>query len=197
VTLDCSSVSITDTGCLERICFRLVSSIWIDEKTGKTAPCRVMAVKAYSCTQAKFWCVDFTIISLADRCDLQLPVRRGAVKSVNHAMNLQDLFRQFFNHPSTLEDLGITEERSKQIMSATIDDWRDSLQNPFALACVLSSQINAADARRKEQEQKQLLHARRPSSGRLSKKPEREAPPLAILNRSWRRAGRWIQSLMR
>jgi hypothetical protein len=68
-------------------------------------------------------------------------------------MNLQDLFRQLFNHPSTLEDLGITEERSKQIMSATIDAWRDSLQNPFALACVLSSQINAADARRKEQEQ--------------------------------------------
>jgi hypothetical protein len=53
------------------------------------------------------------------------------VKSVNHAMNLQDLFRQLLNHPSTLEDLGITEERSKQIMSVTID----------------------ADARRKEQEQ--------------------------------------------
>jgi hypothetical protein len=131
----------------------LPDGIWIDEKTGKTAPCRVMAVKAYSRTQAKFWYVDFTIISHADRCDLQLPVRRGTVKSVNHAMNLQDLFRQLFNHPSTLEDLGITEERSKQIMSATIDAWRDSLQNPFALACVLSSQINAADAQRKEQEQ--------------------------------------------
>jgi hypothetical protein len=113
-----------------------------------------MAVKAYSRTQAKFWYVDFTIVSHAHRCDLQLPVRRGAVKSVNHAMNLQDLFRQLFNHPSTLEDLGITEERSKQIMSATIDAWRDSLENPFALACVLSSQINAADARRKEQDQK-------------------------------------------
>ncbi len=62
-----------------------------------------------------------TIISHADRYDLQLPVRRGTVKSVNHAMNLQDLFRQPFNHPRTLEDLGITEERSKQIMSATID----------------------------------------------------------------------------
>jgi hypothetical protein len=132
----------------------LPDGIWIDEKTGKTAPCRVMAVKAFSRTQAKFWYVDFTIISHADLCDLQLPVRRGAVKSVNHAMNLQDLFRQLFNHPSTLEDLGITEERSKQIMSATIDAWRDSLQNPFALACVLSSQINAADARRKEQVQK-------------------------------------------
>jgi hypothetical protein len=131
----------------------LPDGIWIDEKTGKTAPCRVMAVKAYSSTQAKFWYVDFTIISHADCCDLQLPVRRGTVKSVNHAMNLQDLFRQIFNHPSTLEDLGITEDRSKQIMSATIDAWRDSLQNPFALACVLSSQINAADAQRKEQEQ--------------------------------------------
>jgi hypothetical protein len=132
----------------------LPDGIWIDEETGKTAPCRVMAVKAYSRTKAKFWYVDFTIISHADRCDLQLPVRRGAVKSVNHAMNLQDLFRQMFNHPSTLEDLGITGQRSKQIMSATIDSGRDSLQNPFALACVLSSQINAADARRKEQEQK-------------------------------------------
>jgi hypothetical protein len=39
-------------------------------------------------------------------------------------------------------------------MSATIDAWRDSLQNRFTLECVLSSQINAADARRKEQEQK-------------------------------------------
>ena len=39
-------------------------------------------------------------------------------------------------------------------MSATIDAWRESLQNPFALACVLSAQINAADARRKEQEQR-------------------------------------------
>ncbi len=131
----------------------LPEGIWIDEKTGKTAACRVMAVRAYSRTQAKFWYVDFAIISHADRCDLQLPVRRGTVKSVNHAMNLQDLFRQLFNHPSTLEDLGITEERSKQIMSATIDAWRESLQNPFALACVLSAQINAADARRKEQEQ--------------------------------------------
>ena len=73
----------------------LPDGIWIDEKTGKTAACRVMAVKAYSRTQAKFWYVfDFTIISHADRCDLQLPVRRGTVKSVNHAMNLQDLFRQ-------------------------------------------------------------------------------------------------------
>ncbi len=72
---------------------------------------------------------------------------------MNHAINLQDLFRQLFNHSRTLEDLGITEERSKQIMSATIDAWRESLQNPFALARVLSAQINAADARRKEQEQ--------------------------------------------
>ncbi len=103
----------------------LPDGIWIDEKTGKTAACRVMAVKAYSRTQAKFWYVDFTIISHADRCDLQLPVRRGTVKSVNHAMNLQDLFRQLFNHPRTLEDLGITEERSKQIMSATIDAWKN------------------------------------------------------------------------
>ena len=62
----------------------------------------------------------------ADRCDLQLPVRRGTLKSVNHAINLQDLFRQLFNHSRTLEDLGITEERSKQIMSATIDAWRES-----------------------------------------------------------------------
>ena len=92
----------------------LPDGIWIDEKTGKTAPCRVMAVKAYSHTQAKLWYVDFTIISHADHCDLQLPVRRGTVKSVNHAMNLQDLFRQLFNHPSTLEDLGITEERSNR-----------------------------------------------------------------------------------
>ena len=49
------------------------------------------AVLRISTTQAKFWYVDFTIISHADRCDLQLPVRRGSVKSVNHAMNLQDL----------------------------------------------------------------------------------------------------------
>jgi hypothetical protein len=61
---------------------------------------------------------------------------------------------QLFNHPRTLEDLGRTQERSKQIMSATIDAWRDSLPSPFALVCVLSSQINAADARRKEKEQK-------------------------------------------
>ena len=50
-------------------------------------------------------------------------------------MNLQDLFRQLFNHPRTLKDLGITEERCKQIMSATIDAWREPLQNPFAFAC--------------------------------------------------------------
>ena len=40
----------------------LPDGIWIDEKTGKTAACRVMAVKAYSRTQAKFRYVDFTII---------------------------------------------------------------------------------------------------------------------------------------
>ncbi len=48
----------------------LPDGIWIDEKTGKTAPCHVMAVKAYSRTQAKFFYVDFTIISHANRCDL-------------------------------------------------------------------------------------------------------------------------------
>ena len=49
----------------------LPDGIWIDEKTGKTVTCRVMAVKAYSHTQAKFWDVDFTIISNAEResCD--------------------------------------------------------------------------------------------------------------------------------
>ena len=54
----------------------LPDGIWIDEKTGKTAACCVMAVKAYSRTQANFWYVDFTIISQADGCDLQSPVRR-------------------------------------------------------------------------------------------------------------------------
>jgi len=57
-----------------KIVMDLPDGFWIDEKKGKTAPCRVMAVKAYSRTQAKFWYVDFTIISQADRCDLQLPV---------------------------------------------------------------------------------------------------------------------------
>ena len=37
----------------------LPDGVRIDEKTGKTAACRVMAVKAYSRTQAKFWYVDF------------------------------------------------------------------------------------------------------------------------------------------
>ena len=119
-----------------KVVMDLPDGIWTDEKTGKTAPCRVIAWKAYSRTQAKILYVNFAIISLADRCDLQLPVRRGAAKSVNHAMNLQNLFRQLFNHPRTLEDLGIKEERSKQIVSATVDVGRDSLQNPFALACV-------------------------------------------------------------
>ena len=39
----------------------------------------------------------------------------------------------------------------------------------------------------KNRSKQQLLHARRPSSERLSKKPEREALLLAILNRSWTR----------
>ena len=130
----------------------LPDGIWIDEKTGKTAPCRVMATKAYSRTQAKFWYVDFTILSHNNRSDLQLPVRRGTAKSVDHAMNLQDLFRQLFNHPKTLEDLGITQERNEKIMSATIEAWNASLQNTFAWVCVMSSQINAAEARRKEHE---------------------------------------------
>ena len=114
-----------------RFVMDLPDGIWIDEKTRKTAACRVMAVKAYSRTQAEFWYVDFTIISHADRCYLQLSVRRGTVKSMNHAMNLQDLFRQLFNHPRTLEDLGITEERSKQIMSTTIDAWKEQRWEPL------------------------------------------------------------------
>jgi len=59
---------------LHKFIMDLPDGIWIDEKTGKTAACRVMAVKAYSRTQAKFWYVEFTIISHADRCDLQLYV---------------------------------------------------------------------------------------------------------------------------
>jgi hypothetical protein len=90
---------------------------------------------------------------------------------MNHAMNLQDLFRQLFDHPRTLEDLGITEERRKQIMSATIDAWRDSLQNPLAFECVLSSQINTADAQHKEQEQE----AAATSSAAIERKALEEA----------------------
>ncbi len=45
----------------------LSDGIWIDETTEKTALCRVMAVKAYSRTQVKFWYVDFTIISQRQR----------------------------------------------------------------------------------------------------------------------------------
>jgi hypothetical protein len=119
------------------------------------------------------------------------------VKCVNHAMNLQDLFRQLFNHPRTLEDLGITEERTKQIMNATIDALRDSLQNPFTLACVLSSQINAADASRKDQKQKETDTHSAAIQRKALEEARARAPPLAILNRSWRRAGRLIQSLMR
>ena len=173
----------------------LPDGIWTDEKTWKTALCSVMALKAYSRTQAKY--VDFAIVSHTDRCDLQVPVRRGAAKRVNHKMNLQDLFRQFFNPPRILEDLGMTEERRKQIMSATIDAWRDSLQNPFALACVLASQIMLLMHGAKNRNKRQLLHARLPSSGKLSKKPRREALLLVISNRSSKLASHWIQSLTR
>ena len=149
----------------------LPDGIWTDEKTGKTSSCRVIATRAYSRTKAKFWYVDFTILSHDNRLDLQLPVRRGTTKSVNHAMNLQDLFRQLFNHPRTLEDLGITKERNERIMSATIDTFRDGLQNTFALACVLSSQLKAADEQRKEQEQR----AEATRSGILERKAIEEA----------------------
>ena len=72
-------------------------------------------------------------------------LRRGTVKSVNHAMNLQDLFRQLFNHPRTLEDLRITEERSKQIMSATMLG-----ENPYRIL----SRLHAYSQRR----QTPLMH---------------------------------------
>ena len=72
-------------------------------------------------------------------------------------------------------------------MSATIDAWRESLQNPFALACVLSAQINAADARRKEQEQ-QAAATRSAEVEMITKRkhlkmPKREGPLLVILNK--------------
>jgi hypothetical protein len=44
----------------------LPDGIWINGKTGKTAPCRGMAVEAYSRTQAKIWYVEITIISHAE-----------------------------------------------------------------------------------------------------------------------------------
>jgi hypothetical protein len=44
------------------------------EKAHKVVNLRVMAVKAYSRTQAKFWYVVFNIISHADRCKIQMPV---------------------------------------------------------------------------------------------------------------------------
>ena len=165
----------------------LPDSIWIDEKTGKTAACRVMAVKAYSRTQAKFRYVDFTIISHADRCDLQLPVRRGTVKSVNHAMNLQDLFRQICNHPRTLEDLGITEERSKQIMSAMYNRCLERIPTESfrACMCTLSADKRLCDTLMhdaKKRSNKQQLHARR-RKGKLLKMPKRKGPLLVILNK--------------
>jgi hypothetical protein len=63
-------------------------------------------------------------------------------------------------------------------------------------ACVLSSQINAADARRKEVEQKAAATRSAAIERKPLKKPERGAPPLVISNRSLRRAIRWIQSLL-
>ncbi len=170
-----------------RFVMDLPDSIWIDEKTGKTAACRVMAVKAYSRTQAKFRYVDFTIISHADRCDLQLPVRRGTVKSVNHAMNLQDLFRQICNHPRTLEDLGITEERSKQIMSAMYNRCLERIPTESfrACMCTLSADKRLCDTLMhdaKKRSNKQQLHARR-RKGKLLKMPKRKGPLLVILNK--------------
>ena len=79
----------------------------------------VMATQAYSRTKSKFWYVDFSILSHEGRQELQLPVRRGKVKSVDHTMNLHNLFRQLFNHPKTLKDIGITAERQALVMSAT------------------------------------------------------------------------------
>ena len=126
----------------------LPAGIWIDETTGKTDKCQVIATRAYSLTKDRFWYVDFSILSHANRADLQLPVKRGKAKSVNHSMNLIDLFRQQFNAPKTLEDLGITPERITRIMTAKVEAWKDTLKNPFALAYV----ITAKDKERKSKE---------------------------------------------
>ena len=107
-----------------------------------------MATKAYSRTTAKFWYVDFTILSHQDRAVLQLPLRRGKTKSVDHKMNLEDLFRQLFNYPKTLKDIGITAERSARVMVATADAWKGVLENVFSLTYLV-------DSHRKVQEQKE------------------------------------------
>ena len=137
-----------------RFTMDLPEGIWIDETTGKSTKCRVMATQAYSRTKSKFWYVDFSIISHEGRQELQLPVRRGKVKSVNHAMNLQDLFRQLFNHPKTLKDIGITAERQALVMSAAAEAWKDVLQNPFSLAYFITSKKHGDDAKRKAREKR-------------------------------------------
>ena len=131
-----------------RFTMDLPEGIWIDEKTDKSSRCRVMATKAYSRTTAKFWYVDFTILSHQDRAVLQLPLRRGKTKSVDHRMNLEDLFRQLFNYPKTLKDIGITAERSARVMVATADAWKGVLENVFSLTYLV-------DSHRKVREQKE------------------------------------------
>ena len=135
-----------------RFTMDLPDGIWIDENTGKSSPCRVMATKAYSRTQAKFWYVDFTVISHKDRNVLQLPVKRGKTKSVDHAMNLEDLFRQLFNHPRTLQDIGITAERRARIMKATADAWKGVVENVFALSFLVDRKC--IDRKMKEKDRK-------------------------------------------
>ena len=137
-----------------RFTMDLPEGIWVDETTGKSSRCTVMATQAYSRTKSKFWYVDFSILSHEGRQELQLPVRRGKVKSVDHAMNLHDLFRQLFNHPKTLMDIGITAERQALVMSATAEAWKDALQNPFSLAYFINSKKYGDDAKRKAKEKK-------------------------------------------
>ena len=63
-------------------------------------------------------------------------------------MNLEDLFRQLFNYPKTLKDIGITAERSARVMVATADAWKGVLENVFSLTYLV-------DSHRKGREQKE------------------------------------------
>ena len=85
---------------------------------------QVMVTKANSIKG--FWYVECDIISpkqLRESALIQLPVARGNTLSTDHKDNVRDLFNNIFNNPTTLANIGISEQRKELAMQAIAQVW--------------------------------------------------------------------------
>jgi hypothetical protein len=89
-----------------------LTSTFLNEPDNVDGEVKMIVAKAYFIK--KIWYFDYEVVGPDAKClqyqgrIWQVPVMRGVAKSTNHCANVIDMFKQIYEKPSTLADIGIT-----------------------------------------------------------------------------------------